>query len=1029
MLKSRQFGWLIKPAMILIAISPLTAAGPDPRMRASTSFHHTQWDGVGAVFDIKQSLDGYLWLTTSKGVLRFDGVRFQSVAEATFGAVHANEIDSVFFSSSGGLWLTTESAGLLFWKDGKVSEFRDRRCTPTRKQGKIVEDRDGSLWVQGAGGLFRLRGNTCEAIGAKQGYPGGFAAGILLDSQGTLWVKTRKGPLLFLPRGQSKFQVNDSIEGVSTSYAFLHEAPDGAVWLSDDRGLRRVTGSPGTAGFSIPRAQLAAKPSTYGDFSFAPDGSLWATNAKGVERFEDVANWPTPIATESASAEAFTPPNGLSSDAAWKILIDREGVTWVGTNSGLDRLRRNALSSVALPQSQEREFAIAPGDEDSLWVGNSGLSLMRVAASGAIISFPKTVQPISIRRDHTGAIWASGVGGVHLWRSSGAGFSPVHYPDEDLDAVVSVATDRNNDPWILTRSGRVYHFSGDAWSNQNKTLGRKPGVIGAMTDDPAGNVWLAFSDRVVQWDGAAFHTSIRETRGVSESTMSVREDRVWLGGSGGVQLFRAGHFYNLRWKDAELPGRISGVIESRTGELWANGFSGVTHVPASELSKWLADPGYEVFAERLDEQDGLPGLSGEKIPEPSVIETPNGRLFFATTKGVAWLDPATLAQNRNRVPPPIAISAVLSNGKMYPASAEVKLPARTENLEIDYTALSLAMPERVLFRYQLSGVDRNLEDAGVRREAYYTKLRPGRYQFRVSARNNDGVWNAAGAALNIDIAPAWFQTNWFLFLMILACGLLASLLYRLRVRHIAAGMDARFEARMAERTRIAQELHDTLLQGFLSASMQVHVAVDALADDSTVKPILTRALQLMRQVIDEGRNAVRGLRSSVSSSLDLEQALSRIQQEVAETQAGREDVDFRVIVDGQQRELHPVLRDEVYRIGREALINAFRHSHAQKIELELKYSTACLEMIVRDDGCGIDPRVLQTGREGHYGLFGMRERADRIGASLHVMSKPSGGTEVELSIPGKLAFQRGGVEDHSYNGRGPGQTRQNGKNR
>jgi len=236
------------------------------------------------------------------------------------------------------------------------------------------------------------------------------------------------------------------------------------------------------------------------------------------------------------------------------------------------------------------------------------------------------------------------------------------------------------------------------------------------------------------------------------------------------------------------------------------------------------------------------------------------------------------------------------------------------------------------------------------------------------------------------------------------------LLYRLRLRQATNRINLSFQERLAERTRIAQELHDTLLQGFLSASMQVHVAADRLPDDSAVKPTLNRALELMRQVIDEGRNAVRGLRSTRSASLDLEQSFARIQQEIAGSDPDSERVEFRVVVGGERRPLHPVLRDEVYRIGREAVINAFRHAHAGKIEMELRYSARNLTLMVRDDGRGIDPNMLKAGRDGHFGLVGMRERADRIGARLQVMSSASAGTEIELSIPGNIVFQNGKVK-------------------
>jgi signal transduction histidine kinase len=271
------------------------------------------------------------------------------------------------------------------------------------------------------------------------------------------------------------------------------------------------------------------------------------------------------------------------------------------------------------------------------------------------------------------------------------------------------------------------------------------------------------------------------------------------------------------------------------------------------------------------------------------------------------------------------------------------------------------------------------------------------------ACNENGVWNEAGAALSLTLTPAWFQTSWFAALCCTGIGGVGWLLYWLRVQQIAAGMNARFEERLTERTRIAQELHDTLLQGFLSASMQVHVAADSLPQESNAKPILSQALRRMTQVIDEGRNAVRGLRASRSALLDLERAFLMVREEIGRLPDG--DVDFRVIIDGEQRVLHPLLRDEIYRIGREALLNAFRHSHARHIEIELKFLPHQLRMIVRDDGRGIDPTTVESGREGHWGLSGMRERSERVGGKIRILSREGGGTEIELTIPAHVAFE------------------------
>jgi signal transduction histidine kinase len=282
----------------------------------------------------------------------------------------------------------------------------------------------------------------------------------------------------------------------------------------------------------------------------------------------------------------------------------------------------------------------------------------------------------------------------------------------------------------------------------------------------------------------------------------------------------------------------------------------------------------------------------------------------------------------------------------------------------------------------------------------YTNLGPGSYRFRVLTSNPDGVWNGSEASIEFEIEPVFWQTWWFRIGAALALALAVIGGYRMRMHRLTEQLNVRFEERLVERTRIAQDLHDTLLQGFLSASMQLHVAADRLPEDSAAKPPINRVLQLMTQVIDEGRNAVRGLRSSQELLPDLEQAFSMIKDEFP----AKEDVEFRVIVEGRPRPLHPILRDEVYRIGREALVNAFRHSGANQIEVEIDYAVRQFHLMVRDNGRGIDPRVLNTGREGHWGLTGMRERAERIGAQFHVWSGPTTGTELVISMPNSIAF-------------------------
>ena len=1014
-------GWLAGAVLILRFVAGVCEPAVWASARQVTAFHHTMWasdTGLGAVFDIQQAADGYLWLTTSTGVFRFDGVRFQSVEEVTNGAVENSQIHSAFLSSSGGVWLKTRAAGLLFWKDGRLTVFNDRRCTPALQMEGLAEDHDGALWIQGSGGLFHMRGSVCEQVGAEHGYPGGFPAAILVDHRGTVWVRTLGGDLLFLLRGQSRFQrLQYSAGALSAAFvlaapthnAFLNEAPDGAIWLSDDYGLRRVANSAGAPVATSPPDKGGKENIQFGDFTFAADGSLWAASDRGMRRFDHVERWQTPRAMEDSPGESFTAEQGLSSNAAWKVLIDREGSVWVGTNAGLDQLRRTTLTALAFPQTEEHDFSVAAGDGGSVWTGNRSMPLTRVAADGSITSFPETHGTVCLRRDRNGTIWSAGGGDSQLWKYSATGLIPLKYPEEKVGPVISLAVDRNGDPWITTAIGGTYHFSQGVWSIQNKTLGKKPGILGAMAGDNAGNVWFGFSNNLVKWDGSAYQrfSFPNGARGVSESTMSVRGDHVWLGGSGGIELFTQGHFYLLRCKDPDLPGRVSGVVQTETGELWANGSSGITHVSADELARWLHDPTSTISAEHLGALDGLPGYSAERIPEPSVIESREGRLWFATAKGIAWLDPAKLQANRNRIPPPVMISAIFAKGKTYAPSNETTLPPHTEKLEIDYTALSLAIPERVLFRYKLDGIDREWQDAGTRRQAFYTSLPPGHYRFQVIACNDDGLWNESGASLGFAIAPAYYQTWWFAALCGFAAVLLLWWLIRLRIRSIMHEMQSRLAERLAERERIARELHDTLLQSFQGLMMKLYTLTYVLDRPIEAREKLDGLLEEGQQAINEGRDAVRGMRLSTVITNDLANALSTVGGRLASEQDSQRPVDFRVVVEGKSRDLHPILRDEAYRIAGEAMRNAFRHSGARRIAVEICYDDRQLRVRVLDDGKGIDPKVLDSGaREGHYGLPGMQERAKLAGGKLTVRSKLDSGTEIELTIPASLAYAK-----------------------
>ena len=368
-------------------------------------------------------------------------------------------------------------------------------------------------------------------------------------------------------------------------------------------------------------------------------------------------------------------------------------------------------------------------------------------------------------------------------------------------------------------------------------------------------------------------------------------------------------------------------------------------------------------------------------------------------RGISVTDPSRAVAAS--APAIIHIEEVTSDGIPVSLAGPVHLAGAHRRLRFAFSALSLSVPDQVRYKYKLEGVDEGWSFPTSEREVTYSNLSSGDYRFRLLASNSAGVWNSQESDVSLKIQPAYWQTWWFRLSGVLFVVLAVLLFVRLRMRTLAARMNMRFEERLAERTRIAQELHDTLLQGFMSASMQLHVADDRLPEDSPAKPMLGRVLQLMGRVMDEGRNTVRGLRSSGMVCQNLEEEFSRIQEDLAISPQS----EFRVIVEGAPRPLRPVIHDEIYFIGREALANAFRHSGASEVILEIEYSSSHLRILVRDNGCGVDPQVVSSGRDGHWGLSGMRERADRIGGKFKVLSMPSAGTEIHLSVPSRLAFE------------------------
>jgi signal transduction histidine kinase len=521
-------------------------------------------------------------------------------------------------------------------------------------------------------------------------------------------------------------------------------------------------------------------------------------------------------------------------------------------------------------------------------------------------------------------------------------------------------------------------------------------------------LWIAsWNGGVVYFKDGKVRESYRPDSGLApwrvNSLQFDSSGALWAGIDGGLSRIKDGRVITLNSKNGLPCDAAHDLLEDDAHSLWVYTACGLVRIARSELDAWVADPARRIDFTVFGVSDGVRIRQGIFNPAPRSAKTADGRLWFLPFDGALIVDPSHLPTNR--LPPPVHIEQLIANGQIYEAAQGLRLPPRIFDLVVNYTALSMVDSEKVRFRFKLEGQDRDWREVVNDRKVQYTNLPPGPYRFRVIACNNSGVWNEQGDTLAFSITPAYYQTNWFLALCAAALLILAWAAYQYRVRHLHREFALILEARVGERTRIARDLHDTLLQSFHAVLLRLQTVSQLLRErPAEAQDELDSTINEVAEAITEGRDAVQGLRESTVQKNDLALAISTLGEELATDSSGNRPA-FRVAVEGESRNLHPIVRDEIYRIAGEALRNAFRHAHAHKVEVEIRYDDEQFRLRVRDDGRGIDLAALsRQGSEGHFGLHGMRERATLIGGKLVVWSEVGGGTEVELLVPASAAY-------------------------
>ena len=963
----------------------------NPALEVS-QYSHMSWksrDGFpGSIHSIAQTPDGYLWLGTELGLFRYDGVK-PVPGLPPDQHLPSNTVNRLLVTGDGTLWIGTWK-GLASWKDGRLTQYPQLAGQVIMR---LIKDHEGTVWVGGAaltppGKLCAIHNGNVKCYGEDNTLGNGIL-GLYEDRKGNLWAGTLAG----LWRWKPGPPVFNPLPGEPSGISNIAEDTDGALLIFyGGRIVRLVNGKAQTA-YPLPGPGRASP--SGGNMLRDRDGGLWiSTEERGLVHIHD------------GRTDVFSLSDGLSGDSVNALFEDREGNFWVGTMTGLDRFRDNAV--VTLPVNQGlRNFprgSLLMDRDGSIWLdSNDGLSKWK---NGRITIYRRRGRPVrhlfSLCQDDNGRVWVAGFDGVGYVENDR--FIPIDGVPGGI--AFSVASDTAGNLWATFQDRGLVQLRGSRVVRQIPwtSLGHKDQAVALAADPADGGLWLGFSDGGLVYfkDGHA-PTSYTARDGLGQGGISSlqldTDGTLWAATEGGLSRLKNGRVATLTGKNGLPCDGIAWSMEDDAHSLWLYTDCGLVRIARSDLDAWASDPNRTVHAAVFDSSDGVHKRAVNPNLSPSVTKSPDGRIWFTTYDGISWVvDPRHLPFNR--LPPPVHIERITADRKKYETASSLRLPPLVRDLEIDYTALSLVVPEKVRFKYKLEGRDPDWTDAGDRRQAFYNDLAPRHYRFRVMACNNSGVWNQAGASFDFSIDPVYYQTNWFrAFMAVVVLGA-AWGLYRMRLYQIAREFNARLEERVSERTRLARDLHDTLLQSFHGLMLRFQV-VSKMMPEGKPKEELEKTLERADEAIAEGRSAVYDLRSSATVTNDLSEALNAVGNELS---AG-DGATFDLLVEGPPRELHPIVRDEVYRISREALRNAFRHAHARRIEAEISYGERVFRLRIRDDGEGIPAEILEQGRPGHYGLPGIRERARQAGVDLTIWSRAGSGTEIELSLAASLAYR------------------------
>lgn len=974
-------------AWSLAAGSPLALAAPD--FAPLQGHFHRAWlsrlGAPGEVIAIEQTPDGFLWMSTDQGLMRFDGQSFARLDLFPGDPRRSQALGVMLQMRDGTLWATLRLGGMVRVRGTQVEFFGPEQGFPKSRAYSGTVDDEGVVWLITQPGLVRFKDERWQLVDVEVGLPRQRFEMVQRTPSGDLWLRGQ-GRWFVRRKGEQNFVYEPRWDGaqdvtVAPGLGFWVLRPGGPFELVDSRGqmLRRLPLAVGQAVTLVHDGQSDLWVSDFGTGLFRVPAASARPSAHGA-----------PPEIQSLSSRG-----GLSSDEVMSLIKDRDGQVWAGTQLGLDRVSQDRVTQVPHPS------------------GNSA-GAVRFDAVGRTC-MANFVHPVACRH-HTGPFlplragrpqrpllghvlapdWQGGmwIGGVHgLWRLEAAGkLTRVPYPDDtNRDLLQSIAVDADGVVWVTTFGEPVLRWQAGAWLPDDTRLPRQ-GALTAVAD-PTGGVWLGTGEgEVLRWQAGQV-----QRFGASEGLPAGRVlallpagDALWIGGEQGLLRLKDGRVTRVSRRDGVEFGRITGLAESADGDLWLNEARGALRLSALDRAALARSPGTPVSMLQVGPEDGLVGSLPPIRPANSMVRAPDGQIWLSRSSGIYRFDPRRFGGVERA--PPVAVLDTLGDS----TTGQVQ----NGRVTFRFTAADLFAPNRLRFRYRLAGQDADWVEAGERREARYTNLAPGRYRFEVQADNRGGVWpdGLKTASAEIEVPAAWHQLASVRLAAGAAVLALAWLAWRAWSARATRRLQERLQAQLAERERIARHLHDHLLQGAAGLTLQVQAGLQDLPAEHPARRQLERALDRADRLLNETREQVEGLRLHQRDcnlgEVLLEQALT-LRGEAEQPEVKLEEL-------GPPRRLRPTVVGEVQCIVIEAVNNALRHAEAGTLHVRLDFRTRGLELSVQDDGVGLPPDVKpETGRPGHWGLRGMQERARLIGAELRWRSTPGQGTTVTLSLPAR----------------------------